>query len=647
MKRFKVGFFVVLMAALFLCLPAIRVYAEADKTALSAAYGHIQTAFADEPMYHAASFSAFEADYAALGGNAAVEALIADPLAPQEAVDEKTAALNDILGHLTLHQTYVRINALFWTTQAENRSSYTLRSRIVYDAELARLEAILANPRSGETAILGIEIALQDAQALLDLLADRIALQAEWDRIQSIRIDDELRYTPNSFALFETAVDQFSTSLLGATGKTAFQILEDTDANVAEAQLVVEALEDAEDHLVLRVDMTALFAGLEVAEKSDLSGFTPASIQVFLNELAFIRAMAEDLNATQAEADQAILDLLASFTLLVELADKSILIANHAAVLVAFYETRHEYTPTSYDVFKSAVFAYGHYFAAEAVIADLNASQTEVDQLALAMEQALALLVKRADASIALGLLAGLRTMDLTPYTPSSIAAFEALLLYAQTVLNDSNTDQATADPIAADLLEAQTLLVLRADKTALQASIEGSLSVNRTRFSASSMQTLDLWIGLAQTLLLNADATQTEVDAMRANLDTIRTSLKRKTELPSIRANSQTLSLNDYVFVFEASIAAYASSDPTVLAIGPNGVARGLRFGRSKVTITLTNGVIEEFDVLVRADVKPATIMLAALIPLVPGIIVYALVFFKPSHFVFLKKIAFWGRKR
>jgi hypothetical protein len=548
---------------------------------------------------------------------------------------------------LTIHQTYVRINALFWTTQAENRSSYTLRSRTVYDAELARLEAILANPRSGEVAILRIENDLQSAQSLLELLANRVALQAEWDRIQAIRTFDAGRFTPNSFALFEAAVDQLSTSVLGTTGKTAQQIVEDSDASVSEAQLAYTALEEAEEWLVLRVDMTSLFALLEAAEGTDLSDYTPISKQAFLNELASIRLVAENLNASQADATQAILDLLASFDLLIELADKSELITNHAAVLVAFYETRHEYTPSSYDAFKTAVLAYGHYFAAEAMIANPNASQSEVDQLALAMERAIESLVKRADVSVALGLLAGLREIDRTPYTPSSIALFEAILNDAQTVLNNPNTDQTTADQTAEALRNAQNQLVLLANKVALQASVGLALSVSRTRYSSSSLQTLDLWIGIAQSLLQHADATQTEVDQMRLRIDTIRTTLQPKTELPSIRANSETLALNDYVFVYDAAIASYASSDPTVLAIGPNGVARGLKFGTSKVTITLTNGVVEEFDVLVRADVKPATITLAALIPLVPGLIVYALVFFQPSHFNFLKKIAIFGRKR
>jgi hypothetical protein len=647
MKRAKILFAAFFAATLLFGFPMFRLHAETDKTALQAAYDQVQAVLLQESDYHAASFDAFETDYALLGGDAAVQALLADPLAPQEAVDEKTQEIEAILSHLTLHQTYVRINALFWTTQAQDRSAYTLRSRAVYDAELSRLEAVLANPRSGETAILAIETDLNAALDLLESLADRAALLARDAAIRAILENDEALYTPNSFLNFETAVAELSTNLLGTTGKTAAQIVADTDASVAEALLAMTAFDAAEALLTLRADKTELLAALAAAEALDLSGFTPASRQAYLTELTAINLVASDLNASQTEVDDAVLAVATGYALLIELADKTDLTANHAEVLVAFYEQRHEYTPTSHDAFRAAVLAYGHYFAVEAMIADADALQEDVDALNLALESALSLLVRRADHTLLSHRLDQLRALPLAPYTPASITAFLNLLEEAEAVLLDPDADQPASDQALANLTGADHLLVLLADKTALEQAIQMAESVASTRHSASSIQTLELWISNANAVYGNADATQTEVDLMTARLDFIRASLKRNIEAPSIRANSETLDLNAFVFVYDATVVSYASSDPNILQIDAEGNASGLRFGRSTVTITLSNGVVETFEVLVRADVKPATIALAALIPLLPVAIVYALVFFKPSHFEFLKKIAFWTKKR
>lgn len=647
MKRAKILFAAFFVATLLLGFPTLRLFAETDKTALQAAYDLVQTALQNENDYHAASFDAFETDYALLGGDAAVQALLADPLAPQEAVDEKTQGLEAILAQLILDQTFVRINALFWTTQAQDRSAYTLRSRAAYDAELDRLEAILANPRSGEAAILAIEADLTAALDLLELLADRPVLLARDAAIRAILNNDASLYTPNSFQNFQTAVANLSVTLLGTTGKTASQIVADADASVSEALLAMAAFDAAEDLLIQRADKAQLLAALADAEALDLSGYTPSSRQAYLAELAAIRLVADDLNALQTEVDAAVSAVEDSYAVLIELADKAELIANHASVLVAFYEQRHEYTPSSHEAFRTAVLAYGHYFAVEAMIDDADALQQDVDALNASLEAALSLLVLRADHTALSHRLDQLRAVPLAPYTPASITAFLDLLEGAETVLLDPDSDQATSDQALAGLTGADHLLVLLAEKTALAAAIQAAENIGRTRYSASSVQTLDLWVANATVVFWNADATQAEVDLMTARLDLIRASLKRKIETPSIRANSETLDLNAFVFLYEATVVSYVSSDPSILQIDAEGLASGLRFGRSTVTITLSSGVVETFEVLVRADVKPATIALAALIPLLPGAIVYALVFFKPSHFEFLKKIAFWSKKR
>lgn len=647
MKQAKWIWKAVVMAALLFSLPCFRVSAEADKTALSDAYQAVQTAITNEATYHDASFDAFETDYAALGGNAAVESLIADANAPQEAVDLMTGNLTDLLAHLILNATYVRVNALFWTTQAEDRSDYTLRSRAVYDAELDRLEAVLANPRSGEAAVLQVELDLTEALNLLERLADQDALQLRYDELQSIRWNDEDQYTPSSFALFETAFAALSTVMLPPANRTAFDIVHDVDVSVSEAALALAAMDDAASILVFRADKTELLNALEQADQTDLSDYTPLSIEAFEAELERIRVVATDPDASETEVDLAITEVEESYSLLVTLADKTALIALHAAVLVAFYEERGNYTPLSHEAFREAVLAYGHYFVVDDLVADPNVSQTAVDQLAALLQAALDQLIPRADIAPLTLRLNTLNALDLAPYTPSSIALFEVLLENVEAMLSNPNVLQDDVDQALAELADAESLLVLLADKTALQTAVSLAEAVSRVRYSESSIQTLDLWIETAQGVLADADAAQAAVDSLTTKLNEIRLTLHRAPETPSIRANGETLDLNEYVYLYEAVIVSYQSSDPTILTIDDDGIAQGLKFGTATVSIVLTNGAVESFDVLVRADVKPATIVLASLIPLFSAGVGYFLIFFRPSHFKFLKKIAFWTKKR
>jgi hypothetical protein len=626
--------------------PSTRVLAETDKTALNDAYAAIQTAIANEGIYEASSFAAFETDYTALGGDLAVQAMQADLLADQTAIDAMTAALLDLLSHLTLQSTYVRISALFWPIFSTVPTGFTNRSMTLYNLEMARLDAVLNNPRSGETAIAQIEFALTAAQALLIPLANRTALDETWTELQAITANDEEQYTPSTFALFLAAVADFSTELIAATGLTVAQIIASNDVSVAEANAAILAMETAVTILSLRADKTALIAAMDLAEARDLSTYTPNSRALYANGLVAIQLVIDDLEATVLEVEAAISDLLILSDVLIDIVNKTNLELKNAEVLLAFYEERHLYTVSSYQAFKTAVLGYGHYFTVETVIADLNASEAEVTELLEAMDLALDLLVLRGNTALLSSTYSQLTAINLSTFTPASIALFQTALQAIPAILQSEDADQTLIDQTLASLSTYPALLVLLADQSLLRSELDAARAISRFRYSQAFLLTLDLYIAAGETVLNNPNASQAQVNQAFAHLDTLLSGWMLKTTEQAIRANQDSFDLKPLVFQYQTTITSYLSSNPDILTVDEFGIVTGHQFGSATVTVSLANGVVEVIHFQVKADVSTGTILLAALVPFVVTGMGFLMIFFKPSHLDFLKKIALFRKK-
>ncbi len=627
-------------------LPWTHVLAEADKTSLDAVYAEVQDALANPTLYDNASFVAFESDYAALGGDLAVEALLNDALAEQATIDAMNDSLVDILSHLTLQTTYVRINTMFWSAEYANPTGYTSRSMTAYNLERVRMASVLGNPRSGETAIAQIEFDLLAAKAALNLLADRSALDAAWTAVQAVAADDEERYTPSSFSAFMDAVAAFATEVIGATGFTVSQIVASDDVSVAEAAAAIAAITFANQILILRADKTDLIAAMDIAKALNLSPFTPNSLSVYQTGLAAIQLVIDDLEASalDVEAAEIALDLLADGLVLI--ADKNDLVRKNAEVLLAFYEERHLYTASSYQAFKTGVLAYGNYFAVEGMIADLNASEDAVADLLAAMDAALALLVVRGNTAMLALTFTQMNALDLTPYTPASIAAFQTALEAVPAVLLSDDVDQAAVDQTLASVLAFPDLLVLLADKNRLASELDAARSLSRFRYSQAFLLTLDLYIAAGETVLANPNASQSEVDQAYDHLDAMLTNWMLKGTEQSIRANHDAFDIKPLVYLYQTTIVSYASSNPEVLTVDANGIVVGHQFGSATVSVSLANGTVEEIRFRVKADVSTGTILLAAVVPFVVTGMGFLMIFFKPNHLDFMKKIAIFRKK-
>ncbi len=212
---------------------------------------------------------------------------------------------------------------------------------------------------------------------------DKKQLQLEYNQDEDLNEDE---YTAESWSAFVTAL------------RNAKEVLENEDATQAAVnealgalQAAREALEptEAEPEPEKSVDKTKLQA--EIAEDQTLtkSQYTTKSWSVFADALKNAQAVLADENATQEEVDKALATLQAAREALVlsddgktepeESVDKTKL---QAEIDVAKALNESEYTAKSWSAFADAL------KNAEAVLADENATQEEVDQALAALQAA-------------------------------------------------------------------------------------------------------------------------------------------------------------------------------------------------------------------------------------------------------------------
>ena len=626
--------------------PSLRVSAADDYTGLQDARDQVAAAIAAEAGYNADSFLAFEADLDDLGGLAAVDAMLSDPFAEQSAVDALEADLRQLLSQLVTKATWDAVSDAYIVARARNVTAYTVRSRADYTAILDAVRNVIQNERAGETLTSAQTAIILGAVDVLVPLADKTDLLQAIAEADAIDGSDGSIYIPSTFAAFQAAYDAFATEILAGVAMTVDEIVGNADASVDEAATALSAVEAALTLLALRPDKTSLIADYGIAVEYDLTPYTPSTAPLFTAGLVQVKTVIDDPEADVAEVAAATTALSSLYDLLVLRADKSALVLANNAAIVAYYEERESYTTSSHALFREAVLAYGTYLAVNAAIADADASQAETDALLTQVQDALALLVPRADVD---ALDAAYRTaaaLDLSPFTPASAALYETTLADVLAVILDKDTDQSEADAALVLLDGLSSLLTERADKTVLAAAIADGASMRAAVYSNSSFQILVRRIDAADAIMDDADAAQTAVDDAATAIRAAIAGLSLKSRELVIRAETESISLLDHVTLGDATVAGYAIGDPTILAIDDDGNASGLKFGSTTVIVTLTNGITEELTVVVKAKIQTGTMVFAIVLPAVAVGGAFAMLFWNQRTLAFLKGARIFRRK-
>ncbi|MER2128447.1 S-layer homology domain-containing protein, partial [Solibacillus sp.] len=163
--------------------------------------------------------------------------------------------------------------------------------------------------------------------------------------------------------------------------------------------------------------------------------------------------------------------------------------------------------------------------AAQAILADTNASQAQVNAALTALTLAITGLVVApvtppvvtVDTSKLQAQLSKASALDQKLYTVDSVATLTAAITNVQAVLADTNASQAQVNDALAVLTSAITGLVVApvvsVDTANLQAELTKASALDQSPYTADSFATLAVAITTAQAVLADTNASQAQVD--------------------------------------------------------------------------------------------------------------------------------------
>ena len=336
---------------------------------------------------------------------------------------------------------------------AMDLSIYTDESRQVMEEAIAAAAEVLANENALQAEI---DEALNNLNAAKDQLELKAVDKSELEKM--IALADEYAgkigsYTPESAEAFQAAYD---------AAKTVF---ENAEASQEEVDNIVEVLQKAIDGLELakEISTAVLEYALALAETADTEGVLDSVAEIFNNAKASAqnileRVQAGDASVTQDMVDESWQNLIKAMQYLsFKQGDKTDL---QKVIGLADSLDLSQYLDEGQQAFNDAL------AAAEAVLADGNAMQDEVDQAWKALLKAMSELRLKPSKDALEDLIASAEGLNTEGADEETVAVFRSALARAMSVLED---DQATEAEVASAEKELQSAIDL------MLASTDGS----------------------------------------------------------------------------------------------------------------------------------------------------------------------------
>ena len=336
---------------------------------------------------------------------------------------------------------------------AMDLSIYTDESRQVMEEAIAAAAEVLANENALQAEI---DEALNNLNAAKDQLELKAVDKSELEKM--IALADEYAgkigsYTPESAEAFQAAYD---------AAKTVFA---DAEATQEEVDNAVAALQEAIDGLELakEISTAVLEYALALAETADTEGVLDSVAEIFNNAKASAqnileRVQAGDASVTQDMVDESWQNLIKAMQYLsFKQGDKTDL---QKVIGLADSLDLSQYLDEGQQAFNDAL------AAAEAVLADGNAMQDEVDQAWKALLKAMSELRLKPSKDALEDLIASAEGLNTEGADEETVAVFRSALARAMSVLED---DQATEAEVASAEKELQSAIDL------MLASTDGS----------------------------------------------------------------------------------------------------------------------------------------------------------------------------
>ena len=336
---------------------------------------------------------------------------------------------------------------------AMDLSIYTDESRQMMEEAIAAAAEVLANENALQAEI---DEALNNLNAAKDQLELKAVDKSELEKM--IALADEYAgkigsYTPDSAEAFQAAYD---------AAKTVF---ENAEASQEEVDNIVEVLQKAIDGLELakEISTAVLEYALALAETADTEGVLDSVAEIFNNAKASAqnileRVQAGDASVTQDMVDESWQNLIKAMQYLsFKQGDKTDL---QKVIDLANSLDLSQYLNEGQQAFNDAL------TAAEAVLADGNAMQDEVDQAWKALLKAMSELRLKPSKDALEDLIASAEGLNTEGADEETVAVFRSALARAMSVLED---DQATEAEVASAEKELQSAIDL------MLASTDGS----------------------------------------------------------------------------------------------------------------------------------------------------------------------------
>ncbi|WP_242690617.1 hypothetical protein [Enterococcus faecalis] len=294
--------------------------------------------------------------------------------ATQAQVNAQVEALQAAIDQLVLRGNFSDLEQLVAQVKLIQRENYTTESAQRLDQAYEQATALI---QEGEATQERIDEALNQLnQAIMHLVerGEKAALQAIIEQAKGI---DRALYTAESLQVLDEAVGQ---------AQQVLQFVDATQAQVDESvQLVQTALAQLQTIGEPDYSLLQLTRLIEVCEQMDLTEYTEQSVTVFTAELARAKAFVSSGEVTEETAQAQLAALQQAKEQLVKKADKTVLtqLIQEVAQLEAS-----NYTSDSWATLAQAL------QTANQVMADLQATQEQVNDAVSALQHAKAALVE-------------------------------------------------------------------------------------------------------------------------------------------------------------------------------------------------------------------------------------------------------------
>lgn len=281
------------------------------------------------------------------------------------------------------------------------------------------------------------------------------------------------------------------------------------------------------------VDKSQLKAMIQEIESTDLSNFTPESVEVLQNQLIISKDVLEKPNLIQVEINDEITTLQAVFDALIEIpqVDKALLletlnIAENIDVAL--------YTSETINTLKEAIISARSIFDSE------EATQVEVDEAVISLQTAIdslelipEVVEPTVDKTLLTTLIEKVKTLDLTLYTNESVQALNEEVANANLVESNSEATQEEVDLAVTKLQNSIDSLELipeviepEIDKSKLESLIKELESLDTNHYTQESIQNLNKSLEEAKAVLSQQNVTQEVINQQIVNLQSAKDKL-------------------------------------------------------------------------------------------------------------------------